>query len=364
MARGGAFIRRRARLDLSADEDDEVFEEGDAAEEHGDGDRDRMREGIHLKYRWFNFWLDHASMHINDRIARLCDLYKARYLPSFYTGRNNISENCEQQDRALQEAYQQLHDDDELQRLAAQAPTQGPSYSEIRARMLASPGQLTAEPSDAAPLDVSMSSNDEQGSQCSLPTSIESSASAQEARRLRDEAQQAADLRKQVESMRLEIQAEKEQRAAAEEQRAAAEQRAATAEAAAAVLHTEAEAANAALQASHFAVKMPSAKRKKEPGVARRFRKLFTSKTGIMTEPKNIRLRQTMSEWTANEGHLHAAQKAARTNRASIKKKERELANKEEAVKTPKQKFRLRRGRRRRSYKSRMIFCGASMCWV
>ena len=93
MARGGAFIRRRARLDLSADEDDEVFEEGDAAEEHGDGDRDRMREGIHLKYRWFNFWLDHASMHINDRIARLCDLYKARYLPSFYTGRNNISEN-------------------------------------------------------------------------------------------------------------------------------------------------------------------------------------------------------------------------------------------------------------------------------
>jgi len=72
------FIKgRRARLDLSADEDDEVFEEGDAAEEHGDGDRDRMREGIHLKYRWFNFWLDHASMHINDRIARLCDLYKA-----------------------------------------------------------------------------------------------------------------------------------------------------------------------------------------------------------------------------------------------------------------------------------------------
>jgi len=73
------FIKgRRARLDLSADEDDEVFEEGDAAEEHGDGDRDRMREGIHLKYRWFNFWLDHASMHINDRIARLCDLYKIR----------------------------------------------------------------------------------------------------------------------------------------------------------------------------------------------------------------------------------------------------------------------------------------------
>jgi len=73
------FIKgRRARLDLSADEDDEVFEEGDAAEEHGDGDRDRMREGIHLKYRWFNFWLDHASMHINDRIARLCDLYKKK----------------------------------------------------------------------------------------------------------------------------------------------------------------------------------------------------------------------------------------------------------------------------------------------
>ena len=85
--------------------------------------------------------------------------------------------------------------------------------------------------SDAAERNVSMLSNDEEGSQCSFPTSIESSASAQEAKRLREE----------IGQIRLAMQAEKERTAAAKDRAAAAEERAREAEAAIVALHAEAD---------------------------------------------------------------------------------------------------------------------------
>ena len=97
------------------------------------------------------------DMQPRARLSRACTLASTSIQPAPAQDEDSSDDSsCEEQDRALQEAWQQLRDDDVLQRLAAQAPTQGPSYSEIRARMSASTGLLTAEPSDAASLDMPM----------------------------------------------------------------------------------------------------------------------------------------------------------------------------------------------------------------
>ena len=116
-------------------------------------------------------------------------------------------------------------------------------------------------------------------SQCSsLATSIESSASAQEAQR---------QLRLlQEDYQRLHVLAR-----STLEENARLKQEVQGASAAAAVHAKEAEAGRAAAQASHFAVKMPAKQRKRQLGVPKKLRAKLFGATGIMTEEKNKRLR-------------------------------------------------------------------------
>ena len=91
------------------------------------------------------------------RLTRACTLASTSIQPAPAQDEDSSDDSsCKEQDHALQEALQQLHDDDMLWHLAAQALTQGPSYSEICVHMSASTGLLTAELSNAALLDMLM----------------------------------------------------------------------------------------------------------------------------------------------------------------------------------------------------------------